>query len=51
MRDFFEEIVVENFPQHGKGNSQSIPRRAKNPIQDKPKGKHTKTCTNQTKKD
>ena len=23
---FFEEIIVENFSQHGKGNSQSSPR-------------------------
>ena len=22
----FEEIIIENFPQHGKGNSQSSPR-------------------------
>ena len=39
------------FPQHGKGNSQSRPRGAKNPIQDKPKEKHAKTHTNQTNKD
>ena len=37
------------FPQHGKGNSQSRPRGAKNPIQDKPKEKHAKTHTNLTK--
>ena len=39
------------FPQHGKGNSQSRPRDAKNPIQDKPKEKHAKTHTNETNKD
>ena len=39
------------FPQHGKGNSQSSPRGAKSPIQDKPNEKHTKTHTNQTNKD
>ena len=38
------------FPQHGKGNSQSSPRGIKSPIQDKPKEKHAKTHTNQTKK-
>jgi len=45
----FEEIMVENFPKHGKENSQSSPRGAKSPIQDKRKNKHTKTHTNQTK--
>ena len=39
------------FPQHGKGNSQLSPRGTKGPVQDKPKEKHTKTDTNQTKKD
>ena len=34
------------FPQHGKGNSQSSPRNAKSPIQDK----HAKTCNNQINK-
>ena len=47
----FEEIIIENFPQHGKGNSQSSPRGTKNPIQDNPKKKHTKTYTNQITKD
>ena len=37
------------FAQCGKGNSQSSPRGTKSPIQDKPKKKHTKTHTNQTK--
>ena len=45
----FEEIIVENFPR--KGNSQSSPRNAKSPIQDKPKEKHAKTHANQTNKD
>ena len=38
------------FPQHGKVNSQSSLRRAKNPIQDKPKEKDAKTHTNQLTK-
>ena len=46
----FEEIIVENFPKKEKEN-QSSPRGAKNPIEDKPKEKHTKTHTNQTNKD
>ena len=37
------------FAQHGKGNSQSSLRGAKSSVQDKPKQKHTKTHTNQTK--
>ena len=48
MKKSFEEIIVETFPQHGKGNSQSSPRGKKDPIQDKPKEKHVKTHTNQT---
>ena len=47
----FEEIIVENSPQHGKGNSQSSPRGTKSPIQAIPKEKQTKTHTNQTNKD
>ena len=47
----FEEIMVENFPKHGKENSHSSPRGTKSPIQDKPKEKHAKTHTNQTNKD
>ena len=39
------------FPQHGKGNSQSNPRGTKNPIQDKPKEKHAKAHTDKTNKD
>ena len=46
-----EEVIVENSPQHGKGNSQSSPRGTKSPIQDKPKDKHAKTHANQTNKD
>ena len=46
-----EEVIVENSPQHGKGNSQSSPRGTKSPIQDKPKEKHANTHTNQTKKE
>ena len=46
----FEEIIVENFPNMEK-SIQLSPRGAKSSIQDKPKEKHTKTYTNQTKKD
>ena len=46
----FEEIIVD-FPQHGKGNSQSSPRDTKSPTEDKSKQKHVKTHTNQTNKD
>ena len=45
----FEEITVENFPKHRKGNSQSSPRDTKSPIQDKLKEKHTKTLNKLTK--
>ena len=37
------------FPQHEKGNSQSSSRSTKSHIQNKPKEKHAKTHTNQTK--
>ena len=47
----FEEIIVENFPKQGKGNSQPSSKRWKSPIQDKSKEKHTKTHTNQTNND
>ena len=46
---FFEEIIVENFPNMEK-ESQSSPRSTKSPIQDKPKNQHSKTHTNQTNK-
>ena len=50
MRKFLKEIIVENFPNIEKGNSQSTQRGTKSPIQDKPKEKHAKTHTNQTNK-
>ena len=37
------------FPQHRKGNSQSSLKGTKSHIKDKPKEKHAKTHTNQTK--
>ena len=37
-------------PQYRKGNSQSSPRGTKSPIQEKPKEKHAKMHTKQTKK-
>ena len=46
---FFEEIIVENFPNMEKDGAKS--KRHKESIQDKPKEKHTKTHTNQTNKD
>ena len=50
MRNFWRYYSWK-YPQHGKGNSQSSPRSAKSPIEDKPKEKHTKTDANQTNKD
>ena len=44
----FEDYTWK-LPQHG--NSQSSPRNAKSPIQDKPKEKHAKTHANQTNND
>ena len=49
-KKIFEEIIVENFPQHGKENSQSSQRGTKSPIQDKLKEKHTKTHINHANK-
>ena len=46
----FEVIVVENFPNMEKEIVKQI-QEAQSPIQDKPKKKHTKTHTNQTKTD
>ena len=46
-----KEIIVENFPNMEKANSQSSPRGTKSPIQDKPMEKHTNTHTNQANKD
>ena len=46
----FEEIIVENSPPRGKGNSQSSLRGTKYPIKDKSKEKHAKTHTNPTNK-
>ena len=46
----FVEIIVENFPNVEKEIVKQI-QEAQSPIQDKPKEKHTKTHTNQTKKD
>ena len=57
FRDLWDNIkhtnlrIIGVFSQHGKGISQSSPRGAKSPIQDKPKEKHTKIHTNQTNKD
>ena len=48
---FFGEIIVENFPNMEKGNSQSSSRGTKSPIEDKLKEKHAKTHTDQTNKD
>ena len=49
IREKFWRDYRWKFPQYGKGNSRSSSRGTKSPIQDKPKEKHTKTHTNQTK--
>ena len=46
---FFEEIIVENFPSMEKEIVNQV-QEAQSPIQEKPKEKHAKTHTNQTKK-
>ena len=45
----FEEIIVENFPNMEKEIVNQV-QEAQSPIQEKPKEKHAKTHTNQTKK-
>ena len=45
----FEEIIVENFPNMEKETVSQV-QEAQSPIQDKPKEKHVKTHTSQTKK-
>ena len=47
---FFEEIIVENFPNMGKEIVNHV-QEVQSPIQDKPKEKQTKAHTNQTNKD
>ena len=46
-----EEIIAENFPKNGAGNSHTSPRNPESPKQDKPKAKHPKTHINQINKD
>ena len=46
---FFEEIIVQNFPNMEKEIVTQV-QEAQSPIQDKPKEKHAKTHTNQTNK-
>ena len=46
-----EEIIVENFPKNGEGNSHPSPRNPESPKQDKPKAKHPKTHINQINED
>ena len=48
---FFEKIIAENFPNMEKEIVSQAQEVQRVPIQDKPKGKHTKTHTNQTNKD
>ena len=43
----FEQIIVENFPNMGKEIVNQV-QEAQSPIQDKSKGKHTRTHINQT---
>ena len=47
---FFEEIIVENFPNMEKEIVIQV-QEVQSPTQDKPKEKHTKTHTNQADKD
>ena len=47
---FFEEIIVQNFPNMEKEIVNQV-QEAMSPIQDKPKEKHTKTHTKQTNQD
>ena len=46
-----EEIIAENFPKIGEGNSHPSPRNPESPKQDKPKAKHPKTHINQIDED
>ena len=47
---FFEEIIVENFPNIAKAIVNQV-QEAQSPIQDKPKEKDAKILINQTNKD
>ena len=47
---FFEEIIIENFPNMEEEIVNQV-QESQSPIQDKPKEKHIKTHTNQTNKD
>ena len=49
IENFFEEIIVENFPNTGKEivKHRESPRSTKSPLQVKPKEKHIKTYINQ----
>ena len=47
---FFEEIIVENYPNIRKEIVIQV-QEVQSPIQDKPKEKRAKTLTNQTNKD
>ena len=48
---FFQGIKVENFPNMEKEIANQVQGGTKSPMQDKPKKKHTKAHTSQTKKD
>ena len=48
---FFEEIIVENFPNREKEIVNQVQESTKSPTQNKPKEKHAKAHTNQTNKD
>ena len=53
MRKFFEEIIVENFPNMGKEivKCKESPRSTKCPLQVKPKEKHIEKHINQANRD
>ena len=46
-----KEIIAENFPKNGEGNSHTASRNPESPKQDKPKATHPKTHINQINKD
>ena len=46
LRNIFEEIIVENFPNMGKEIVNQV-QESQSPLEDKPKEKHIKTHINQ----
>ena len=50
LRNIFEEIIVENFPNMGKEIVHQV-QESQSPLEDKPKEKHIKTHINQANRD